>query len=83
MSAFEQKREIPNRALQYMVVRLSFYFSFVISHAPSHTRAFHIRPLLLIGIYGGRNKYPEHVLIGSWRQSHTRRYHLQSHQKIW
>lgn len=33
MSAFEQKREIPNRALQYMVVRLSFYSFLAICHA--------------------------------------------------
>jgi hypothetical protein len=33
MSAFEQKREIPNRALQYMVVRLSV-FLFLPSRLP-------------------------------------------------
>jgi len=49
MSAFEQKREIPNRALQYMVVRLSFYPCLLpppVSHLdPSLTPVFYTRTL--------------------------------------
>jgi len=50
MSAFEQKREIPNRALQYMVVRLSFYSSSLVSHALHQTRTFRLRSPYLAGI---------------------------------
>jgi hypothetical protein len=41
MSAFEQKREIPNRALQYMVVRLSFFnfLSFYLFLALEHAQS--------------------------------------------
>jgi hypothetical protein len=84
MSAFEQKREIPNRALQYMVVRpffqsssLSLFHSLLLSLTPTIP---YYRPSSTIR---ERNNDTGHMLTSSWRQNHTRRYPSQSLQKIW